>query len=319
MLTMKPIIVPMALLLGAASLSAQSVLPEPPADSILRIATWNIRNFRSTETDEDRVAQVLLGLDADLLAVQEIRDTSEFRDLLDRVNDATTIAAPPYGRRTRRYMVEYSSGGGAASQFLGFVFDASAVELSNIESLTSLQMSSDLRPSLAARVRSLRGSLDFLAIANHTDSGIGLTDYTHRQAFLDALEVVLADRGTDDTDLVILGDLNTMGHDEQEGERAVTAEEELMLLDERIAQFGLRRLPADPPCSEYYQRHGGLLDHVLVAVSMREVPPYATARIFGYCRLLSCLPYATGEEPFDYRHASDHCPVVVDLLDRDWD
>ncbi len=308
-----------ALLQGRAESVAQSVFPEPPADSLLRIATWNIRHFRSADTHEDRVGQVLLAVDADLLAVQEITDTAEFRRLLGRINAASALTAPIEGRRVRRYGVEYSSSGGAGDQFIRLVSDSSSVELSHVESLTSLQMSPALRPGLAGRVRSLRGGVDFLVIANHSDSGRSLRDYRHRQAFLDALETELADRWAQDADFVVLGDLNTMGHDEESGERELTGEEELTLLDQRIARFGLERVPAEPPCSEYYQRHGGLLDHILVTTSMREILPYSTARVSGYCRLLSCQPFEAGEEPFDFTHVSDHCPVALDILDRDLD
>ncbi len=58
------------------------------------------------------------------------------------------------------------------------------------------------------------------------------------------------------------------------------------------------------------------LDHLVASTGMREIA--ATARVTGYCALAGCAPI-TGAMPAAAQRLSDHCPVVVDLQDRDLD
>jgi endonuclease/exonuclease/phosphatase family metal-dependent hydrolase len=308
----------LCIVLPGSGLVGQSLFPEPVEDGFFRVVTWNIRNFPEPTTDVNRVAQILLSLDADLIAVQEIHDRTELQNLLNAVNTLSADRHQQEGTRLRSYGFELSGDGGAGNQFVGFVYDEYAVQLTQVGDLTSLQMSPDLRPGFFARVRSLRGGLDFQIIANHTDSGVNLTDYQNRQTFLSALGAEVADRWDDEPDFIVLGDLNTMGRSQSGGQPTVHAQEELSRMDQALSNMGFRRIPASPACSEYYNQEGSFLDHILVPLGMREAPPHAVAQVYGYCRLLQCRPYATGSGPYDYVHASDHCPVVLDLIDVDW-
>jgi hypothetical protein len=83
--------------------------------------------------------------------------------------------------------------------------------------------------------------------------------------------------------------------------------------------MGLRRLSNEPACTEYYQGRGSYLDHILVASAMAEAPSDAVARVFGYCAAIDCRPVDSNRMPYDYVHVSDHCPVVIDLIDADRD
>ena len=309
---------PVALVcLIAGTLEAQ-MLPDPVADGFFRVATWNIRFFPQPTTDTDRVAEIILGLDADVLAVQEITDANELQDLVDDVNAQSTLRHEQEGRRERNYDVQLTGSGGAGGQFVGIIFDRDAAQLISPQDLTSLRMSPGLRPALHATVRSRRGGLDFQIIANHTDSGRNDTDYQNRQDFLITLATEIDNRASADADFIVLGDLNTMGRSSSGGVTLIQAEQELAIMDRALWDMGLRRLPAEPPCSEYFGQEGGLLDHILVSVGMREVPVNVIARVFGYCRLLRCRPYDPAAEPSDYTTASDHCPVAVDLIDDNW-
>jgi endonuclease/exonuclease/phosphatase family metal-dependent hydrolase len=314
------VLVAMGLLLGvpvgpAASPGAQQV--PTVTDSHVRIVTWNIRRYPEPSTDVDRVARILADLDADVVAVQEIVDPDAVPELLRRVNDRlvrrTTDGAP---RRYRHVLAETGGGGGL---FVGYIYDETSVRLTGVETLTSLQMTPDLRPALLARVESLRGGLDLLILTAHTDSGTKLRDYSNRMGFLDALAGELGPRRSEEADVVVLGDLNTMGHFEEGGLRRVTGEEELAILDRKAREMGLARLAPTPACTEYYRGRGSLLDHILVAAPMREVPLHAVARVLGYGAEAACRPLDPETMPHDYRRVSDHCPVVIDLLDVDWD
>jgi len=290
----------------------------PPVQGRLRIATWNIRFFPNPDTDVERTAEILAGLDADLVAVQEIADSTALRRMIARAGERLRRDGHPDGT-ARDYAHVLSATGGHGGQYVGFVYDRNAVELRDVRTLTSLQMTPDLRPALYAYVRSRRGGLDFHVIVNHTDSGTKIRDYTHRMEFLDSLAVEVGRLRQTEADIVVLGDLNTMGHLTESGVRQVTAEEEIAILDRKTVSMGLARLDSDPWCTEYYRGRGSLLDHILVAAAMREVPIERVARVSGYCAASGCGTLDPDAMPYDYTRVSDHCPVVIDLIDQDWD
>jgi endonuclease/exonuclease/phosphatase family metal-dependent hydrolase len=291
----------------------------PPGDGEFRLATWNIRFFPEPNTDVERTAGALADLDADLIAVQEIADADALAGMLELVNARLAARRTDPGREPRRYEFELAASGGHGGQFVGYVYDGNAVALSDVETLTRLQMTPDLRPGLFARVKSLRGGLDFQIIVMHTDSGTKDRDYENRVRFRDSLAVELPGRRAVDDDIVVLGDLNTMGRLAEGDLPRVRAEEEIADLDEDALEMGLRRLAVSPSCTEYYRGRGSVLDHILVSRSMDEVPPDAVARVGGYCAATDCRPVDPDDMPYDYQHVSDHCPVVIDLVDADRD
>jgi len=180
----------------------------PLEEGQFRIVTWNIRFFPEPGTDVDRTADYLVALDADVVGVQEIADRSALASLLADVN-ARLAELPPAGNRPiRSYDFVLAASGGHGGQYVGFIYDANAVDLSAIETLRRLQMNPDLRPALYTRATSLRGGTDFQVIVVHNDSGTDDRDYQNRLRFLDSLNVELADRRPADADIVVLGDLN---------------------------------------------------------------------------------------------------------------
>ncbi len=197
-------------LLGCARAESESA--PPAAEGHFRVATWNIRFFPQPSTDVERTGEVLAELDADLIAVQEIADAEALAFLLEQVNARLARQSLESGLGSpRHYRFVLADSGGHGGQFVGYVYDEKAVELSGVKTLTSLQMTPDLRPGLFARVTSLRGGLDFQVIVMHTDSGTRDRDYQNRLRFLDSLDVELVERRALDADVVVLGDLNTMG------------------------------------------------------------------------------------------------------------
>jgi endonuclease/exonuclease/phosphatase family metal-dependent hydrolase len=295
--------------------------PTPPsAERQFRDATWNIRFFPEPSTDVERTGQLLAEMDADLIAVQEIADSIALRRLLEQVNSDLAQKAPDSGAEpARRYRFVLAESGGHGGQFVGYIYDENAAELWDVETLTSLQMTPDLRPGLFARVTSKRGRLDFQVIVMHTDSGTKDRDYQNRRRFLDALEIELAKRYPADSDVIVLGDLNTMGRLAGDGLPRVRWEEEVSDLDERAREMGMTRLRNSPACTEYYRGRGSFLDHILVSETMTEAPAGAFARVLGYCAAVDCQPVDQENMPYDYAYVSDHCPVVIDLVDADED
>ena len=80
-----------------------------------------------------------------------------------------------------------------------------------------------------------------------------------------------------------------------------------------------RRVESGPACSEYYRGEGGLLDHFAVTRGMREVGPEARAHVEGYCAEVACARLPERHMPRAYEELSDHCPIVLEIADRDLD
>ena len=95
----------------------------------------------------------------------------------------------------------------------------------------------------------------------------------------------------------------------------VSAQEEIAIFDGELAP-GFRRLAMTPTCTAYFERRAGALDHIVASTDMQEAA--ATARVTGYCALAACADLA-GAMPAAAERLSDHCPVVVDIQDRDLD
>ncbi len=66
------------------------------------------------------------------------------------------------------------------------------------------------------------------------------------------------------------------------------------------------------------RRGGGWLDHVLITQSMEEAA-VVQARVFGYCALANCERLNRWNMPPAYQQLSDHCPVTVEITNRDKD
>ena len=317
----------LCLTLAAACSAADSPPAIPgPGEGQIRVATWNIRFFPEPPSDEGpgtdvrRTGEILAGLDADLIAVQEIADPAVLEELLAGVNaELAAQATSTGGTRVRHYVSRLADSGGHGGQFVGFVYDTLALELTGVRTLWSLQMTPDLRPALYGWARSRRGGLDFQVVTVHNDSGTDDRDYQNRLRFLDSLDDELAGRWAADADIIVLGDLNTMGREAGEGLPRISADAEIAGLDRRLAEMDLRRVQSDPSCTEYYRGRGTRLDHVLVSTRSALGATDLEASVFGYCGENECRRLDARRMPYDYARVSDHCPVVVDLEDVDRD
>lgn len=291
---------------------------------ILRIATWNIRWFPDgdlngtpeSRTDLPWLACALGWMNADVVALQEIRTTPEAARAWEAVIDALGALTGDVWR------VGFQECGSPMRQHTGFLWNASRVELSDLRDLWKLNgaaegpkapCASGLRPGHYRMVRAKGGGADFHIVSVHLDSGTTPRDRANRDTAIGRIAEALAPVLPDDSDAIVLGDFNTMGDGTPDAAAA-----EIRALGAAVVNqpAAFEHVAVEPACTEYFDGHAGWLDHVLVARAMTEASQ-RTARVTGYCALASCarLP----RPPAAAERLSDHCPVVYEVDNRDLD
>jgi endonuclease/exonuclease/phosphatase family metal-dependent hydrolase len=297
----------------------------------VRIATWNLKWFPDggpgrrpssnpeEVSDIDWLACAIAWLDVDLVVLQEIKLHADARS---KMAELTT----ELDRRTGgRWQAELDRCPIEAGQHVGFLFDGKRVSAQKWTTYASFNphgqpCKDQLRPGFGAYFR-FPGGFDTHLIAAHLKSGGERRSLALREKSLQGVAAVVAEARAlvADDDVVVAGDLNTMGC--PECSPPVTAIDELLRMEKLLAPGSpiLRRVAADGACSEYFQGRGVLLDHFLVTPSMSELPPENRAKISGFCAEIGCRAIASQRMPRAHQKLSDHCPLVLDLRDQDLD
>ncbi len=300
-----------------------------PDSDVLRVGTWNIRWFprggspnrrhqTAAPTDLKWLVCVLIWMRPDVLMVQESLTTDAARDawarvlrtLEQRTGDVWKWSVQSCGRHDRHH--------------IGVLWNTGRATLSDIRSLrrmnaragaTRSPCAGGRHPGHYARVRSTRpAGADFHLIGLHLKSGATAAALEERRRALTRLDDAVAPLLAADRDVIVLGDLNTMG-----AGNARSRQRELADLRRLAAAAapGFRDLRLDPPCSHYFRGRGSWLDHALVARDMAEVGA-RSARVTGYCAVAGCRRIR-GASPPAYQTLSDHCPVIFGIRDHDRD
>ncbi len=300
-----------------------SIRERPPRDpSRARVVSWNLRWFpdgssggpSATPSDVEWIACLLTSLRADAVALQEIVLHERGRAAVDQLR--ARLDALTGGRWEARFDRCPRDG----RQHVGWLIDASRVRVLGERQLDAVNprggCAGSLRPGHAVRLR-FAGGLDLSAMVAHLDAGQSPRDHGHRQASYRAIARAARElaREHGDDDVLVLGDLNTMGC--RECAPAIEAAAELASLD-ALAGPSLRRVTPGVACTELYRGEGSLLDHALASRAMRELAPSARVEVHGPCAAHACrLP--RGARPPMLEHLSDHCPIAIELDARDLD
>jgi endonuclease/exonuclease/phosphatase family metal-dependent hydrolase len=269
-------------------------------------------------TDIEWVVCAIRWMHLDLLAVQESLATPKADQAWDTI---TTQLSNQTGDRWRWHRQPC---GRPDDHHIGLLWNDSRVALSQFDSLWEFNAKADngsnpctygLRPGQYARVKSrTTNGVDFHVIAVHLKSGPTVFAVGERQKAFNRIDKAVAPLLKQDQDVVILGDFNTMGAGDRQSQLS-----ELKYLRRFVAKEkpGFTDLEVHPQCSQYFRGIGGQLDHVLVTQAMKEVD-VNSVQVTGYCALAGCQRIR-GDYPPAYRHLSDHCPVVLEIDNRDQD
>ena len=301
----------------------------PATASTLRLGTWNLRWFPigkpeakpgddTHHTDLEWLACTMIWMKVDIWAIQESLDTPQARNawtkvtklLREKSGDTWRWAPQPCGQPDNHH--------------IGYLWNAARVTLSQVDSLWQFNVEAEssqnpcnggLRPGHYAWVQSRKnGGVDFHLIALHLKSGPTVFAVEKRHRALNRLDKVILPLMGQDRDVVILGDLNTMGAGDRKSQRF-----ELKSVRRQVSKEkpGFQDLPLAPQCTHYFRGRGAWLDHVIVAKDMQEVTELS-AKVTGYCAVAGCNRIE-GDYPLAYRQLSDHCPVIFEIRNRDED
>ena len=292
------------------------------ADSEVRAGTLNIRWFPDGDaegpgahtTDVDSLAIHIASLDVDVLAVQELllhergeRAMARLRERLDSITHGQwEVLLDECPRDEGR-------------QHVGILYNATKAELlgtTQVDALSGNERGSGcdghMRPGLAAALR-FRTGVDAWFVSVHFDSGRDDRAFERRGRAFESFPALYDSlRGVyDDHDIVVLGDMNTMGSD-----RGVSNQDELRGVEAMLDRARYRRLWLEPGCTEISGGRASMLDHVVVSGAMSEVAPSMRARVGGPCGETRCR--VEREDPW-LAHISDHCPVTFAISANDDD
>ena len=266
-----------SLLLGlalAVSLTMARCEREP-----LRIVTYNIEDFPKNDVQIEHAFRTIAGLDAPVIAVQEILDAKAFEQAASSELGSKWKVAVASDRRA-----------------VGLLYDSDRVTLRSTN-----EHAVGVRRVLEVRLEQRRGN-DLRVFVVHLKAG-GAEDVDTRRAELEALApiVALAVASSDD-EIVVLGDFNATQSQDREQLRRFAA------------RTGLRWASESLECTAYWSRRNGVelqdcvgtaLDHVFVRSQPRTIAAKGLCEDLGCDGGLLC--------PVSRYLVSDHCPVLTEL------
>ena len=296
---------------------------------VARIGTWNVRWFpdgspghgppKSGGTDVGWLACALASLDLDVLAVQEFKSNERARM---RLGELCAELGRVGGGRWRAALDDCPNVDG---QHVGLLYNEERVQARAWHTFATLNPSRvkcqhQLRPGLGAYFV-FPGGLDLYLVSVHHKSGSARRDLELRESTLGGFAAAEAEARAlvSDQDLVFLGDFNPMGC--RHCSPPVSAETELAALaaSGRSLPVPLELVGMDAPCTEISSEGGGRLDQVLLSQSLRPLLGGRQAHVGGVCEGDGCRTERARTHSPPVERLSDHCPVVLELDDRDLD
>jgi endonuclease/exonuclease/phosphatase family metal-dependent hydrolase len=169
------------------------------SEDAIDIAAWNIENFPAEGQTPALVADLIVSLGLDLVAVEEIADEEAFDELLDRLPDHDGLLS----------FHEYAPG---EFQKVGFIYRSDLMEVDPQSLLFEDDNFQFPRPPFQVRVTvpgAAAGPVEFVAIVLHLKAGTDPEDRERRRGAMVTLEQHVRGLVADGAeDVIVLGDYN---------------------------------------------------------------------------------------------------------------
>ena len=272
----------------------------------IRLATYNIRNFDYDEryrisTNKPYLKKILEEISADLIAVQEINNTEEFRRFIKS--------------HFPHYEVALSACGGAHRQHLGFVYDQRKIELLSTEEDTHFNLNDHnclggSRPAFIGVFKYIDQKEPFVAVSLHLKSGSKADSIQKRISQYDLIGRLKSRyEKIGYSHFVLMGDMNTTGFLNQMYDHQAFIN---MILQNQFEDLG-----KNLKCTAYWWgltddniEEPSVLDHILISKSLRSKSGIETNAL-GHCQKVSCKSASVDELGASYQGVSDHCPILA--------
>jgi endonuclease/exonuclease/phosphatase family metal-dependent hydrolase len=233
----------------AFQVEASHLVTQRGEERTLEITTWNIENFPiENQTTIDLVARIIRDLDIDIFAIQEIGDTTAFRELV---------------RGLEGYGGLYSGDTyGTWYQKTGLIYKDSVVAVSQLKQLYGDNSYAFPRPPIEVQVdASHNGKMfDFKLIVMHLKAAGGSTNIDRRRQACALLKQYMDSQisSSAEKDYIVAGDWNDE-LDDPPSENSFTT-----FIDADDYEFLTSILVGDAE-SASYPYSGRLIDHVLIS------------------------------------------------------
>jgi len=218
-------------------------------ENTFELVTWNLEYFPQTVNTVEEVAKIVEALNIDLFAIQEINDTTAFRDLVNRL--------PDYDGR---YSGDIYSWGYLKT---GLLYKRSLITVSQVRQIFQDDWYAFTRPPLVADITAQRNGerFDFVLIDLHLKAGSNGDDQARRLEAVEKLKVYLDDQiaSGEEKDYIAAGDWNDE-LDDPTGSNVFLA----FLQDPADYQFLTASLIGNQQAVSY-PRYGSLIDHILIS------------------------------------------------------
>ena len=234
-------------------------------EKVLRLVTWNLRWFPTgqspdhqdstiTKTDLRWLACTIVWMQADILVVEESLNTIEAKQAWEKVIESLEATTGNSWRWSPQLC------GKPEGHHVGFLWNSHRVDLSNVNSLWSFNIKAPsakapcaggLRPGHYARVQSRdQNGVNFHLIGLHLKSGPTVFALEDRQKALNRIDQNVAPLVGQDRDVIIVGDLNTMGAGDSASRKSELKYVRRMVTKEKP---GFHDLRITPQCTHYFR------------------------------------------------------------------
>lgn len=267
-------------------------IPAFGKDSSFDLISWNIQNYpKLNEQTVSNVAEIITDLDAEIFGMQEIEDTSSFRQLL--------ILLPEYDGV---YSTDvYNSG---TYQKTAVIYKKSIVQISDREMLFTGDSYSFPRPPLKVYVEVTypQSSFDFTLIVLHLKALGGSENEARRRSACEKLKNYLDAEiaGATDMDYIVIGDWNDELNDPISQNVF-----QVFLNNPQNYTFLTKELANDPVNNAtYIGGYQSVIDHILISEDVKQEYANGQTEVLKLDLFFSAYVY----------EVSDHRPVGANFM-----